>query len=67
VRANILADFDTLIKGERLTGPGAWVEEESAVPETVKDDKQDSAKETLEPVTVHSQVDAFKPIGEKWC
>lgn len=39
------ADFDTLLKGESLTGDGAWVEKPAADTEAPKEEGAAEAKE----------------------
>lgn len=44
-RKDLEADFDTLLKGECLTGDGAWVEKPSADAEAPKEEGAAEAKE----------------------
>jgi len=42
-RANLEEDFNTLLKGEALTGDGAWVE--GAAADSTEEPKEEPAKE----------------------
>jgi hypothetical protein len=52
-RPNLEEDFDTLLKGERLTGKGAWVEQ-VAEAEGVGDDLEEGFKTECDVDAVHA-------------
>lgn len=69
-RKDLEADFDTLLKGEALTGEGAWVDGaaaagDSADAEGEKDN--DGYKDDLDFAKVEQEVAEFKTNAERWC
>jgi len=65
-RKDLEADFDTLLKGERITGEGAWVDaapkeegDEPAKPEEL----EEGFKRDYDPVACQATIDEFKALG----
>ena len=64
-RKDLEADFDTLLKGEPLTGEGAWVDG-AAGPGSVPEAKvEDGFKDDLDADTVHKEMEEFKATIER--
>lgn len=63
-RKNLEEDFDTLLKGEKLTGEGAWVEAaapaEGAEAKPVEEVLEEGFKSDCDVNAIHSQINAFE-------
>lgn len=67
-RKDLEADFDTLLKGEALTGDGAWVEGAAGASADAKEDEEEEGfKSDLNSEEVEAQVKAFREQAERWC
>jgi len=69
-RKDLEADFDTLLKGEALTGDGAWVEKSEAPEEPKADEKKEEPEEgykELDPAAVENTLSEFKTNADRWC
>ena len=67
-RKDLEADFDTLLKGEPLTGEGAWVEGAAgpgADDEAKEEEDDEGFKNDLDAETVHKEVQEFKTTIER--
>jgi len=67
-RKDLEADFDTLLKGEPLTGEGAWVEGAAgpgADDEAKEEEDDEGFKNDLDAETVHKEVQEFKTTVER--
>lgn len=67
-RKDLEADFDTLLKGEPLTGDGAWVEGAAGpgADAEAKDEDNEGFKNDLDAEVVHKEVQEFKSTIERF-
>ena len=66
-RKDLEADFDTLLKGEKLTGEGAWVEGNAAgAAEDAEEEVEEGFKTDLDADKVSEEVAQFKATAERW-
>lgn len=68
-RKDLEADFDTLLKGEALTGEGAWVDGAAAAGDSPAEEnpKDDDGFKELDVAKVEAEVAEFKANCERWC
>jgi len=67
-RKDLEADFDTLLKGEALTGDGAWVDGAAGASADAEDDEdKDGFKDDIDAAEVEKAVTAFRASAETWC
>jgi hypothetical protein len=62
-RKNLEEDFDTLLKGEKLTGEGAWVEAapaDGAEAKPVEEVLEEGFKTDYDVNAIHAQINAFE-------
>lgn len=66
-RKDLEADFDTLLKGEKLTGEGAWVEGNAAgAADDAAEEVEEGFKTDLDADKVSEEVAQFKATAERW-
>lgn len=68
-RKDLEADFDTLLKGEALTGEGAWVDGAAAASDSPAEEKpkDDDGFKELDAAKVEAEIADFKANCERWC
>jgi len=65
-RKDLEADFDTLLKGEALTGEGAWVDGAAGASADDAQDEDNEGYKDLDSKAVEDEVAAFKATADRW-